>query len=77
MRDPYGRGHNREGRRAAAVAAGSTRRPFEFYLAGAVLYLVLTALSDVLFRLAERRAAQKTLHRGTSHRRAAQEAAQA
>lgn len=68
--------------RQVAVAAGSTRRPFEFYLAGAVLYLVITTLSGALFHLAERRAAQKAPHRGTSRqettrRGAAQEAAQA
>lgn len=42
--------------RQVGIAAGSTRRPFEFYLTGAVIYLVLTTLFGVLFHLAERRA---------------------
>lgn len=46
--------------RQVQVAAGSTRRPFEFYMAGAVLYLVLTAFSDAVFRWAERRASRRT-----------------
>jgi octopine/nopaline transport system permease protein len=44
--------------RVSQVAAGSTRQPFTFYLAGGVLYLVLTALSNRLFETAERRAAR-------------------
>lgn len=42
--------------RQVVIGAGSTRRPFEFYLTGAALYLVLTTLSGALFHLAERRA---------------------
>ena len=44
--------------RASQVAAGSTRQPFTFYLAGGALYLVLTVLSNRLFETAERRAAR-------------------
>jgi octopine/nopaline transport system permease protein len=39
--------------RQAHIAAGSTREPFTFYLAAAVLYLVLTSLSHHGFRRAE------------------------
>ena len=35
------------------VGAQVTRRPFDFYVTGAVLYLVLTTLSGALFRGAE------------------------
>ncbi|MEO1092111.1 MAG: ABC transporter permease [Pseudomonadota bacterium] len=42
--------------RKAALAAGATREPFTFYLAAAVLYLVLTSLSIAVLRWAERRA---------------------
>lgn len=41
--------------RMAAVAAGSTRQPFVFYFAAAVLYLLLTTVSTALFNAAERR----------------------
>jgi octopine/nopaline transport system permease protein len=41
--------------RQAEIGAGSTRQPFAFYIAAAVLYLVITALSGDLFRRAERR----------------------
>lgn len=41
--------------RMAAVAAGSTRQPFVFYAAAAVLYLLLTTVSTALFAEAERR----------------------
>ncbi len=41
--------------RQVNVAAGSTRQPFVFYTAGAVLYLVLTTLSGLVFRGAETR----------------------
>ena len=44
--------------RASQVAAGSTRQPFTFYLAGGALYLLLTVLSNRLFETAERRAAR-------------------
>ena len=40
----------------AGKAAGSTRMPFTFYLAAALIYLVLTALSTMLLGWAERRA---------------------
>jgi octopine/nopaline transport system permease protein len=40
--------------RQSQVAAGSTRLYFTFYIAGGVLYLLLTALSDRAFWLAER-----------------------
>jgi len=42
--------------RVSQVAAGSTRQPFVFYLAGGVLYLVLTTLSNRVFDAAEVRA---------------------
>lgn len=38
----------------AAVASGSTRQPFIFYLAAAVLYLVMTTVSEAGFGRAER-----------------------
>ncbi len=44
--------------RASQIGAGSTRQPFAFYLAGGLLYLVLTVLSNRLFETAERRAAR-------------------
>lgn len=40
--------------RAAFVGAGSTRNPFIFYLIAAVVYLVITLVSQVGFRRAER-----------------------
>jgi octopine/nopaline transport system permease protein len=42
--------------RVSQVAAGSTRQPFIFYLAGGALYLVLTTLSNQVFDRAETRA---------------------
>ncbi len=39
--------------RATHLAAGATRQPFLFYSTAAVLYLVLTSLSTVLFNRAE------------------------
>ncbi len=42
--------------RQSQVAAGSTREPFVFYVAGGVLYLLLTSVSDRVFEAAERRA---------------------
>jgi octopine/nopaline transport system permease protein len=42
--------------RTSQVAAGSTRQYFLFFIAGGVLYLVLTSLSDRVFNRAERRA---------------------
>lgn len=44
--------------RTAQRAAGSTRDYFEFYLAAAALYLVLTAVSNRLFDRAEARVAR-------------------
>ena len=44
--------------RQVNIAAGSTRQPFLFYTAGAALYLVITTVSGLLFRIAERRAAK-------------------
>ena len=41
--------------RQVHIGAGSTRRPFEFYITGFVLYLILTTLSGALFRAAENR----------------------
>jgi octopine/nopaline transport system permease protein len=42
--------------RVSQVAAGSTRQPFVFYIAGGVLYLALTTLSNRVFDAAEARA---------------------
>jgi octopine/nopaline transport system permease protein len=42
--------------RQAQVASGSTRRPFDFFLTAAALYLVITMATDAAFRGAERRA---------------------
>jgi octopine/nopaline transport system permease protein len=42
--------------RQAHVGAGSTRQPFVFYVAAALLYLVLTTLSTIVFQRAETRA---------------------
>jgi octopine/nopaline transport system permease protein len=39
--------------RQVHIGAGSTRRPFEFYIAGMVLYLLLTTLTGMLFHGAE------------------------
>ena len=41
--------------RKAALAAGSTRLPFTFYLAVGVIFLAFTAVSSVLLTMAERR----------------------
>jgi len=41
--------------RQVSIAAGSTQEHFMFYLAGAVIFLIITSLSDIVFRLAERR----------------------
>ncbi len=46
--------------RQSQIAAGSTRRPFEFYLTAVVLYLVITWLSSILFRRMEARTTQGT-----------------
>ena len=42
--------------RVSQIGAGSTHRPFAFYLGGAALYLVMTLLSNRLFDMAEARA---------------------
>ncbi len=44
--------------RQAQVAAGSTRLPFDFYLAAAALYIVLSIASGLVVQLAERRLAR-------------------
>jgi octopine/nopaline transport system permease protein len=44
--------------RVSLVAAGSTRRPFVFFAAAMVLYLLLTSASSALFRLLEQRGAR-------------------
>ena len=44
--------------RQVHIGAGSTRRPFEFYITGFFLYLILTTLSGALFRAAEQRSAR-------------------
>jgi octopine/nopaline transport system permease protein len=46
--------------RQVSIAAGSTRRPFEFYVTGAAIYLVLTTLSGLAFAWAERRSERGT-----------------
>lgn len=42
--------------RQAQIGAGSTRKPFTFFLTAAVLYLLISFISGVLFRIAEKRA---------------------
>ena len=44
--------------RQVHIGAGSTRQPFEFYITGFTLYLILTTLSGALFRAAEHRSAR-------------------
>ncbi len=51
--------------RQAQVAAGSTRQPFTFYIAGGVLYLLLTSVSDRFFEAAETRATRGMKRAGT------------
>jgi octopine/nopaline transport system permease protein len=51
--------------RVSQVGAGSTHRPFAFYLGGAVLYLVMTALTTRFFDVAEARAT-RGMRRATS-----------
>ena len=41
--------------RQSHIAAGSTRRPFDFYLTAAALYLLITWVSTLLFQKAETR----------------------
>ena len=40
----------------AGKAAGATRQPFTFYLAAALIYLLLTTVSTLLLAWAERNA---------------------
>jgi len=42
--------------RTSQLAAGSTHKPFTFYVAGGALYLLVTAFSDRVFEFAEARA---------------------
>jgi octopine/nopaline transport system permease protein len=44
--------------RTTQVAAGSTKQYFAFYIAGGVLYLILTSLSGRVFDTAEARVAK-------------------
>jgi octopine/nopaline transport system permease protein len=48
--------------RMSSVAAGSTHQYFLFYLAGAALYLVMTAGSNRIFSVAEARVAKSFRH---------------
>ena len=41
--------------RQSQVGAGSTRQPFDFYFAAAILYLVITTISSISFHTAEKR----------------------
>lgn len=41
--------------RQAQIGAGSTRKPFTFFLTAALLYLMISFVSGVLFRIAEKR----------------------
>jgi octopine/nopaline transport system permease protein len=41
--------------RQSQIGAGSTRRPFDFYITAAALYLVITWVSTILFQKAEER----------------------
>jgi octopine/nopaline transport system permease protein len=50
--------------RQVNIAAGTTQEHFLFYAAGAVIYLIITSLSDQLFRLAERRSLRGHQHGG-------------
>lgn len=42
--------------RTAQIAAGSTRRPFDFFLSAAVIYLAITLISTLIFQVMEKRA---------------------
>jgi len=46
--------------RQSQIAAGSTRRPFEFYLTAVVLYLIITWASSMTFHRLETRALRGT-----------------
>jgi len=50
--------------RQVNIAAGTTQEHFLFYAAGALIYLIITSLSDQLFRLAERRSLRGHQHGG-------------
>ena len=52
--------------RMAQVGAGSTRQPFDFYLAAALLYLVITTISGFGLSAAERIVAVSEAHRRVS-----------
>jgi octopine/nopaline transport system permease protein len=41
--------------RQSQIGAGSTRRPFDFYITAAALYLLITWVSTILFQKAEER----------------------
>lgn len=45
--------------RQAQMASGSTRRPFEFFITAALLYLIITIVSSLCFRIAEYRSTRK------------------
>lgn len=45
--------------RQAQIGAGSTRRPFEFFITAGILYLCISFFSSVLFERLERRSARK------------------
>jgi octopine/nopaline transport system permease protein len=46
--------------RQAQIAAGSTRKPFEFYLIAGAIFLVITWLSQRVFSWLEKRARRST-----------------
>jgi len=46
--------------RQSQIAAGSTRRPFDFYLSAIVLYLLITWVSTALFKHMETRTRRGT-----------------
>jgi len=50
--------------RQSQIAAGSTRRPFEFYLIAAGIYLTITWVTQLGFEAMERRS-QRGIHRNT------------
>lgn len=49
--------------RQAQIAAGSTRKPFEFYLIAGAIFLVITWFSQRLFSLLERRSRRSVAER--------------
>lgn len=49
--------------RKASLAAGATRQPFTFYVASALIYLVLTAISTLALARAERHYSSHTARR--------------